>query len=108
MVHWDGLEGDDELDRVVTSSQREFVEDRGQPWVEIVGKATPFVSVKFGRFKAGRWWWSRLGVGQAVGRGGEDWSGCSSVGVEDLLGLFVGEFELGAVILEEIQVVSHG
>ena len=37
-----------------------------------------------------------------------EWSGCSSVGVEDLLGLFVGKFELGAVILEKIQVVSHG
>ena len=29
-------------------------------------------------------------------------------GHEDLLGLFVAEFELGAVILEKIQVVSHG
>ena len=33
---------------------------------------------------------------------------CSGVGIKDLLGLFVGEFELGAVILEKIQVVSHG
>ena len=48
-----------------------------------------------------------MGVDQAVGWGGGEWSGCSGVGVEDLLGPFVGEFELGAVILEEIQVVSH-
>ena len=47
-------------------------------------------------------------MGQALGRGGGEWSGCSGVGFEDLLGLFVGKFELGAVILEKIQVVSHG
>ena len=47
-------------------------------------------------------------MGQAVGRGGGEWSGCGGVCIEDLLGLFVGDFELGAVILEKIQVVSHG
>ena len=45
---------------------------------------------------------------QAVGRGGGEWSGCSSVSVEDLPGLFVGKFELGAVILEKVRVGFHG
>ena len=37
MVHWDGLEGDDELDRVVTFGEVDSVQGRGQPWVEIIG-----------------------------------------------------------------------
>ena len=37
LVHWDGLEGDDELDRVVAFGEVESVQNRGQPWVEIVG-----------------------------------------------------------------------
>ena len=48
------------------------------------------------------------GVGQAVGRGGGEWSGCGGVSVEDLLGLIVGKFELGAVIFEKIPVSFHG
>ena len=44
-------------------------------------------------------------VGQAIGRGDGEWSGCSGVGIEDLLGLFVGEFEFRAVILEKFPVV---
>ena len=47
-------------------------------------------------------------VDLAVGRGGREWSGCSGVGVEDLLGLFVDEFKLRAVILEEFPVISNG
>ena len=41
-------------------------------------------------------------MGQAIGRGDGEWSGCSGVGIENLLGLFVYEFELGVVICEEI------
>ena len=37
LVHWDGLEGDDELDRVVAFGEVESVQNGGQPWVEIVG-----------------------------------------------------------------------
>ena len=35
-------------------------------------------------------------------------SGGGGVGVEDFLGLFVGKFEVGAVIFEKVQVVFHG
>ena len=37
LVQGNGLEGDDEFDRVVTFSKVESVQDGGQPWVEIVG-----------------------------------------------------------------------
>ena len=37
LFHWDGLEGDDKLDRVVAFGEVEFVQGRGQLWVEIVG-----------------------------------------------------------------------
>ena len=37
LVQWNGLEGDDDLDRVVAFGEVESVQDRGQPWVEIVG-----------------------------------------------------------------------
>ena len=37
LVHWNGLKGDDELDRVVAFGEVESVQDGGQPWVEIVG-----------------------------------------------------------------------
>ena len=42
-------------------------------------------------------------MGQALGQGGREWSGCGGVGIEDFLGLFVGDFELRALILEKIQ-----
>ena len=37
LVLWDGLKGDDELDRVVAIDEVESVQGGGQPWVEIVG-----------------------------------------------------------------------
>ena len=46
------------------------------------------------------WEWAHL-------LGGE-WSGGGGVGVEDFLGLFVGKFEVGAVIFEKVRVVFHG
>ena len=47
-------------------------------------------------------------VDQAVGPGGGEWGGCSGLGVEDLLGLFVGKFKLRAVILGKLHVTAHG
>ena len=40
-------------------------------------------------------------MGQAVGRGGREWGGCGDMSVEDLLGLFVGNFKFRAVIFEK-------
>ena len=37
LVQWNGLEGDDMLDRVVAFGEVESVQDGGQPWVEILG-----------------------------------------------------------------------
>ena len=34
----------DELGRVITPGQRESIEDRGQPGIEVIGLTTPVVS----------------------------------------------------------------
>ena len=60
LVCWDALNGDEESGRVGALGEVETMQGGGQPWIEVVGSATPLVSVGFRRFKAGMGWWGRL------------------------------------------------
>ena len=43
-LRWDGLKGDEQLDRVVAPGEGEFVEYRRQPGIEIIGQSATGVS----------------------------------------------------------------
>ena len=62
---------------------------------------TPVVSDEFGRFKAGRWWWGRLDVEQAIGWGVREGCGGGRVGVNELCGGCSSGVEVGEVIKKE-------
>ena len=49
------MESEDQLGRVVAPGEGEFVEDREQPGIEVVGQSASVVSYKFGRLETGRW-----------------------------------------------------
>ena len=69
-LRWNGLKGDEQLDRVVAPGEGESVEDRRQPGIEIIGQFAPGVSDEFGRLETGRRGRNGDGSDLAMGGGG--------------------------------------